>query len=240
MPLGTRVWKLGKLFLLAGALGLTFLVFFGIAMRAALKAREVRVPGLVGSTVPEATRALNGLGLALREDDARRADEHVPAGRIMQQEPENGDLARQQRSVRVWVSSGPRATVVPQLAAQTERTARIRLEQGGLKVASISEFRSTAYPADTVIAQDPPAATLAPGVSLLVNRAEEGAAYVMPDVIGIDGARAADTLRQQGLRVTVVGSQPYAGVPPGTVVRQQPAGGFKVTASDAVSLEVSR
>jgi len=40
--------------------------------------------------------------------------------------------------------------------------------------------------------------------------------------------------------VTVVGSQLYPGVPPGTVVRQQPAGGFKVTASDAVSLEVSR
>jgi serine/threonine-protein kinase len=240
MPLGTRVWKLGKLLLLAGALVLTFLVFFGIAMRAALKAREVRIPGLVGSTVPEATQALNHLGLGLRVDEARRADEHVPAGRIMQQEPENGDLARQQRVVRVWVSSGPRATVVPQLAAQTERTARIRLEQGGLKVESISEFRSTVYPADTVIAQDPPAATLAPGVSLLINRAEEGASYVMPDVIGIDGARAADTLRRQGLRVTVVGSQLYPGVPPGTVVRQQPAGGFKVTASDAVSLEVSR
>jgi len=240
MPLGTRVWKLGQLLLLAGALGLTFLVFFGIAMRAALKAREVRVPVIVGSTVPEATRALNNIGLSLRVDDARRADEHVPAGHIMQQEPASGAQARQQRSVRVWVSSGPRATVVPQLAAQTERTARIRVEQGGLKVVSVSEFRSTAFPADTVIAQDPPAATLAPGVSLLVNRAEEGAAYVMPDVIGIDGTRAADTLRRQGLRVTVVGSQPYPGVPAGTVVRQQPSGGFKVTASDAVSLEVSQ
>jgi len=240
MPLGTRVWRLGQFLLLAGALGLTFLVFFGIAMRAALKAREVRVPGLVGRTVPEATRALNNLGLALRVDDARRADEHVPAGHIMQQEPATGALARQQRRVRVWVSSGPRATVVPQLTAQTERTARIRLEQGGLGVLSVSEFRSPVFPADTVIAQDPPAATLAPGVSLLINRGEEGAAYVMPDVIGIDGTRAADTLRRQGLRVTVVGSQPYPGVPPGTVVRQQPAGGFKVTASDAVSLEVSR
>jgi beta-lactam-binding protein with PASTA domain len=240
MALGTRVWKLGKFLLLAGALGLTFLVFFGIAMRAALKAREVRVPGLVGSTEADATRALSNLGLALRVDDARRPDEHVPAGRIMQQEPAVGAMARQQRTVRVWVSSGPRATVVPPLAAQTERTARIRLEQGGLKVLAVSEFRSTAYPADTVVAQDPPAATLAAGVSLLVNRAEEGAAYVMPDVIGIDGTRAADTLRKQGLRVTVVGSQPYPGVPPGTVVRQTPSGGFKVTDSDAVSLEVSR
>jgi eukaryotic-like serine/threonine-protein kinase len=240
MALGTRVLKFGKFLLLAGALGVTFLVFFGIAMRAALKVREVRVPGLVGSTVEDATHALNNLGLALRVDDARRPDEHVPAGRIMQQEPAVGAMARQQRTVRVWVSSGARATVVPQLAAQTERTARIRLEQGGLKVVSLSEFRSTAFAADTVVAQDPPASTLAPGVSLLINRAEEGAAYVMPDVIGIDGTRAADTLRKQGLRVTVVGSQPYPGVPPGTVVRQTPTGGFKVTDSDAVSLEVSR
>jgi serine/threonine-protein kinase len=158
----------------------------------------------------------------------------------MQQEPIQGAQARQQRTVRVWVSSGPRATVVPQLAAQTERTARIRLEQGGLRVIATSEVRSTAYPADTVIAQDPPAATLSSGVSVLINRAEEGASYVMPDVIGIDGTRAADTLRRQGLRVTVVGSQPYPGVPAGTVVRQRPSAGFKVSASDAISLEVSR
>jgi beta-lactam-binding protein with PASTA domain len=240
MPFGSRVWKLGQLLLLAGALGLTFVIFFGIAMRAALKAREVQIPGVVGASVTDATRTLNDMGLALRVDDTRRPDEHVPAGRIMQQEPASGAQARQQRTVRVWVSSGPRTTVVPPLAAQTERTARIRLEQGGLRVLSVSEFRSTAYPADTVVAQNPPAATLAPGVSLLINRAEEGAAYVMPDVIGIEGTRAADTLRRQGLRVSVVGSQPYPGVAPGTVVRQQPSGGFKVTASDAVSLEVSR
>lgn len=240
MPLGTRVWKLGKFLLLLIGLGATFSVFFGIAMRAALKAREVEVPGVVGATVADATRALNDLGLSLRVDDTRRPDEHVPAGRIMQQEPAAGAQARQQRSVRVWVSSGARATVVPPLAAQTERTARIRLEQGGLRIAAISEIRSTVFPADTVIAQDPPAATLAPGVSLLINRAEEGAVYVMPDVIGIEGTRAADTLRRQGLRVTVVGSQPYPNVPAGTVVKQRPSGGFKVSASDAVSLEVSR
>jgi serine/threonine-protein kinase len=183
---------------------------------------------------------LNDLGLALRIDDTRRPDEHVPAGRITQQDPPAGVQARQQRTVRVWVSSGPRATVIPQLAAQTERTARIRLEQGGIRVLSVSEFRSTAFPADTIVAQNPPAATLAPGVSLLINRAEDAAVYVMPDVIGIDGTRAADTLRRQGLRVSVVGSQPYPGVPAGTVVRQQPSGGFKVSATDAVSLEVSR
>jgi beta-lactam-binding protein with PASTA domain len=40
--------------------------------------------------------------------------------------------------------------------------------------------------------------------------------------------------------VAIVGSQPYAGVPSGTVLRQQPAGGFQVSPSDPISLEVSR
>jgi beta-lactam-binding protein with PASTA domain len=75
---------------------------------------------------------------------------------------------------------------------------------------------------------------------MLVNRAEQAATFVMPDVIGMEAARAADALRNRGFRVTIVGSQPYPGVPPGTVVRQQPSGGFQVAAADPISLEVSR
>jgi beta-lactam-binding protein with PASTA domain len=61
----------------------------------------------------------------------------------------------------------------------------------------------------------------------------------MPDLIGMDGERAAAALRSKGFRVSIVGSQPYPGVPSGTVVRQQPAGGFQVAAADAISIEVS-
>jgi eukaryotic-like serine/threonine-protein kinase len=240
MRLGTRVWGLGKLLLLVGALAATFLLFFGVSMRVALRSREVQVPPLVGRTVNEATQMLLDLGLALRVDENRRADAKVPAGRIMQQDPPAGVQARQARSIRVWVSSGARATTVPVLVGQTERTARIRLDQDGLQVSSLSEFRSPDYPADSIVAQDPPPQSRAPGVALLLNRGEQASSYVMPDVIGMDGERVADVLRGRGFRVAIVGSQPYPDVPPGTVVRQQPAGGFQVGPSDSISLEVSR
>jgi beta-lactam-binding protein with PASTA domain len=142
--------------------------------------------------------------------------------------------------VRVWISSGPRRTIVPPLVGQNERAAHTRLQHDGVIVSSVSEFRSADYPADAVVAQNPAATARAPEVSILLNRGELAATYVMPDVIGVDGERAADTLRRQGFRVSIVGTQPYPGVPPGTVVRQQPAGGFRVGASDAISLEVSR
>ena len=240
MKFGTRVWSFGKLLVLLSALGLTYLVFFGLAMRVALRAGEVEVPSLAGRTVNEATQVVADLGLGLRVDENQRTDEKIPAGRIMQQDPAPGVQARSQRTIRVWVSAGPRTTSIPALVGQTERTAQIRLEQDGLTIGSVTEFRSPDYPADAIVAQDPPPQSKAPRVSLLINRGEQATSYVMPDVIGTDGDRAAAALRARGFRVTIVGSQPYPGVPPGTVVRQQPAGGFQVGASDPISLEVSR
>lgn len=240
MPFGTRVWGLGKLLVLVAALAATFFLFAGVAMRVALRAREVQVPQLVGSTVNDASQALADLGLTLRLDPNQRSDDKVPAGRIMQQDPPPGAQARRQRTIRVWVSSGARANTVPPLVGQTERTARIRLDQDGLEVATVSEFRSTDYAADAVVAQDPAPSARAPRVSVLLNRGEQAVTYVMPDLIGMNGERAAEALRRRGFRVSIVGSQPYPGVPPGTVVRQQPSGGFRVGPAEAISIEVSR
>jgi len=240
MPSRSGVWSFGRLLLLAAALGGTFLLFFGVALRVALRARVVQVPPLVGKTVNDASQTLGALGLTLRIDPTRRPDPNVTANHIMLQDPPAGAAARSQRSIRVWLSAGPRTTTVPELIGQTVRTARIRMEQDGVELGSVSEFRSPDYAADAVVSQDPPPAVKAPKVSLLLNRGEASVTYVMPDVIGMDGNRVSDALRAQGFRVTITGSQPYPGIPPDTVVRQQPQGGFRVAASDPISLEVSR
>jgi eukaryotic-like serine/threonine-protein kinase len=240
MPSRFGVWSVGRLLLLAAALGGTFLLFFGVALRVALRARVVQVPTLVGKTVNDASQTLGALGLTLRIDPTRRSDPNVAANHIMLQDPSAGAEARSQRSIRVWLSAGPRTTTVPELIGQTERTARMRIEQDGVELGSVSEFRSPDYPADAVVSQDPPPEVKAPQVSLLLNRGEAAITYVMPDVIGMDGNRVSDALRAQGFRVTITGSQPHPGIPPGTVVRQQPQGGFRVAASDPISLEVSR
>jgi len=240
MKFGTRVWSVGKLFLLVGALVGTYILFAAVGMRVALRTREVAVPNLIGRTVTDATHEAGIVGLSVRVDDNRRPDARVPAGRIMQQDPPAGVGARRQRSVRVWLSAGSRVTTVPALVGQTDRTARIRLDQDGLTLGTVSEFRSPDYAADAVVAQDPAPSAHAGTVALLVNRGEQTLSYVMPDLIGVDGDRAAEVLRARGFRVTIVGEQPYPGVPAGVVVRQQPAGGFQLGPSDAISLEVSR
>jgi len=240
MPLTTRVWSAGKLLLLGGALLGTYVLFAMASMRIALRSREVQVPNLVNHTANEATALAGDMGLSVRVDDTRRPDPKTPAGHVLAQDPAAGSTARQQRSIRIWLSAGQRSATVPPLVGETERTAQLRLVQDGLNLTGVSEIRSQTFAQDVIVAQTPPAKAASGQVALLVNRGERGASYVMPDLIGANGDRAAEILREHGFRVAVVGSTPYPGLAAGIVIRQSPQGGFQVGPGEPIALEVSR
>lgn len=240
MPLGTRVWSAGKVLLLTGALAGTFFVFAGIAMRVAARARQVTVPNFVGQSLMNATNLAITLDLPLRVDPVKRPDPKVPAGHVLIQEPTAGSAARRQRSVRVVLSAGAHIAVAPSLLGETQRSAEIRVAQDGLSIGAVTEIRSALYPPDVVVAQDPPAKTQTAEIRLLVNRGEDRATYVMPDLIGLNGDRAADVMRIRGFRVSITAQSAASAVPPGVVVRQSPAGGYQVHPGDPIALEVSR
>jgi eukaryotic-like serine/threonine-protein kinase len=240
MALGTRMWGAGKIVALALALIATFVLFAAAAARIALRAREVVVPDLAGHTLSGANEALADVDLSLKVHDTKRIDPTIPEDRIVAQDPPAGTSARRGRSVRVWVSAGAIRSTVPRLVGESERTALLRLQQDGLEVASVSEVRSNDHPAGVVVAQEPSPGTRGTRVSLLVNRGDRAAAYLMPDLIGVDGSRAADILRSAGFRVAVVAQHSYPGVPPGFVLRQSPQAGFQIAPGEPISLEVSR
>ena len=240
MALKTRVWSAGKLVLLAGALLATYLLFAAASMRVALRVREVQVPNFVNHTVNEATKLAGDVGLLVKVDKLRRPDPKIQAGRVTGQDPAPGATLRSQRSVKVWVSTGQRPMTLPTLTGATERAAELRLAQDGITIATRSEIRSQTYPSDVVVAQDVNRSAAVDRVALLVNRSERGASYIMPDLIGVHGDRAAEILRRHGFRVAVVSSTPYTGVTAGVVVRQNPQAGFQIASGEPISIEVSR
>lgn len=240
MRLGNRVLTAGKLVLLAGGLLATYLIFAVIAMRVAVRARDVQVPDVVGRSVEEATAMATAVELAVRIDDIKRPDPKVPAGHVLAQDPIAGAVARRQRTVRLSVSTGPRFAVAPRLLGESERAAVIRATQDGLEAGSIAEIRSADYPPDVVVAQEPAAGVRTSTVGLLVNRGEDRAVYVMPDLIGVNADRAAEILRARGFRVAITAQQSAPGIPPRVVLRQTPSGGYQVHPGDAISLEVSQ
>ncbi len=237
-----RVWvlRLGKIVLLVGALGVTYGLFAITSLQVALKSREVPVPNVAGLTLKEAETTLADAGLTARVEPIRRIDPGIPAGRIAEQDPSAGLETRRRRSVKLWLSSGTTSGSVPTLIGESETAARRRLEENAFQLEGVSEIRSGRYPTGAVVAQEPPPEGSSQTVSLLVNRGERGLTYVMPDLIGVNGWTAAEILRTQGFRVTVVGDHPYPGVPTGTALRQSPPAGFQIAAGESISLEVSR
>jgi serine/threonine-protein kinase len=240
MPFRGRVWSAGKTLVLGGALIATYVLFAAGATRMALRAREVQVPNLINQPVNEATSIAGDRGLTIRVVEGRRLDPKVPADHVLAQEPPAGTTARQQRSIKVWLSAGARSSTIPVLTGETERAAGLRLEQDGLELATVSEIRSSAYAYDVVVSQDPGGNAAGTRVALLVNRAEPEARYVMPDLIGVSGERASELLRARGFRVAIVGSTPYPGVTAGIVLRQSPQAGFQIAPGEPISIEVSR
>lgn len=240
MAIPVRVWSAGRVLVIAGALLATYLIFAAAAMRVAVRSREVPVPDLKGRSLNEASLLLADAGLAMRADERRRIDPSIPEGHVVAQEPQPGGTLRTNRGVRVYVSAGPRASNLPDVVGQSERGAALVLEQNQIAIARVDEIRSARYALDTVVAQNPPAGAPVGTVSLLVNRGERGTTYVMPDLIGLRGDAAAEMLRSSGFRVSVVGQQPYPGIPAGIVLRQNPQPGFQVGPGEPIALEVSR
>jgi beta-lactam-binding protein with PASTA domain len=221
------------------ALGVTFGVFFLAAARVASRAREVAVPDLRGRSIPDASAVLAQIGLVLRIDEVRRADAKVPENHILSQEPEVGTVLRRQRAVRVRVSDGQRAPLVPSVVGAPVRTAEMALADDQVAVTSRAEIRTADYAAGMVVAQDPPPKSRAAGVALLVNRRDDVEGYVMPDLIGTVADRTIAILRGQSFRVS--SSEVVSpGLPAGVVVRQSPQAGFRITSFQTVTLEVSK
>src|SRR5687767_367958 len=168
MALSNRVWSAGRVLVIGGALLGTYLLFAAAALRIAVRTREVPVPDLTGQSINDASALLADAGLTMRVEERRRVDAKVPPGHVITQDPSPGVKLRTARGVRVYVSAGARASELPAVAGQSERTATLQLEQNGITVSRVAEIRSARYALDAVVAQDPPGAASSPTVELLV------------------------------------------------------------------------
>jgi serine/threonine-protein kinase len=228
--------------LLAVALAITAGLSALTTMRVVLKSQEVAVPSLLGRRVPDAGAVAAKQKLLLRVE-GKRNDPRMAADLIVEQDPPPGSLLKTQRSVRVWVSLGPRRLVIPPVEGESLRSGRLTLEQAGVTVGRILEVTNVAEEG-TILMQRPPAGETdklgEEGASLLVSLGPGRRDYVMPDLIGRRASDVLVWLREAGLNVTDVNYRSYIGVEPGIVLRQSPASGYRVTPRGSVAIEVSR
>lgn len=225
-------------------------------MHFAIHGAEVSVPDFRGLTVADAMRKAASLELNLSVDN-RFYSAEMPSGRVLTQSPASGTVVRREWHVRVTQSMGPQRMAIPNVIGQPERAAMIAIRRAGLDLGNVARMPYAGAPAEAVIAQNPaPDAegVERPSISLLVADADAAApeGVVMPDLTGQVLATAASAVTRAGLKLTptvevTAGIPPVASgnvaqpapVPPGTVMSQSPAAGYRADANTPVQLTVA-
>ncbi|MFE7133929.1 Stk1 family PASTA domain-containing Ser/Thr kinase [Streptomyces sp. NPDC057638] len=122
------------------------------------KGAPVRVPGMVGRPVADATAELETAGFRVGIATAR-VHSPEPAGRVARQSAAEGTRLAAGETITLTVSQGPRMIAVPEVTGRGEDEARSTLEQAGFEVRVEKTFP---FLGDTVASQSPAGGGRAP------------------------------------------------------------------------------
>ena len=197
------------------------------------KVEQVTVPSVAGMKQVRALQAIKAEGLVPTVEEA--ADDKVPEGSVISTDPEGGTRVDPGRSVTVTVSTGKPDLEVPNVVTMNKSDAEQKLRDLGFKV-ELKE-RDTDDPKDQVIDQSPAADTKVSYGSNVTVFYSDGPEEV-PDVIGMNEAKATKTLTDAGFKVKVLRTTETT-EKKGTVIEQGPNGGEPADQGDTVTIVVS-
>ncbi|HWG94549.1 MAG TPA: Stk1 family PASTA domain-containing Ser/Thr kinase [Mycobacteriales bacterium] len=224
------LWALVVLLLAAAALGGGWYLGTG---------RYADVPSVLGSEEAAAVSTLTAAGFEVRVDPEGRFDEQVPAGHVLEQQPDEGSRLRRGAVVTLVLSLGPDRRAVPEVAGSDVPGATAALEAVGLRAGTVVEEFSD-RPVGEVLGTDPPAGELLredTPVTLVVSKGLE--MLPVPDVVGRSQADAGRALEAAGFTSGV--REAFSDdVPKGQVIAQEPRAGGTAPRGSRVVVTVSK
>jgi serine/threonine-protein kinase len=159
-------------------------------------------------------------------------------GLVVRQDPLPGKKVEKTSTIKLFVSSGPGFTTVPDVTNLTQAEAVKKLKKAGL-FATIHDESSATVPSGRVIRTDPTPLNQ-------VNRGSRVDVYVssgpqlvnVPDVVGKQKADAQAALQDAGLKVTV--HEASSSVAKGQTISQDPGAGSRVARGTRATITVSK
>ncbi|MFB3880206.1 MAG: protein kinase [Armatimonadota bacterium] len=155
------VWVTIAVLVLAGGI-----VGTGLYLHERLSSKLVKVPDVVGMSGPAARELLANLGLDYREIGAK-ADDDVPRGAVLSEDPVAGSSVAPETVVKVVVSAGTSAIAVADVSQMSLAQAQKNLEAQGLAIGQVKEEYSDTVPAGYVARTLPSSgAKVVPGTAI--------------------------------------------------------------------------
>jgi beta-lactam-binding protein with PASTA domain len=198
----------------------------------------VAVPPVVGLSTDRARQTLDRAGLALGQVTERPSSEASP-GTILDQKPNAGTRVPPGTAIYVEVAVSPPPPVrVPNLRGLTLPEAERRLAQARLRLGEPTARASEARP-DTIIAQTPPAGSIAPPDSLVEVVVAQVRQAEVPALFGLTLDEAEQRLSRVALRLGDVEERETGDARPGTIIAQRPGPGAQLPPGAQVNVTVA-
>ena len=236
----SRILKIAALFFL-------FVLIVGasayLTLTLIIKSEDtVVVPDLSGKNVVYVLELLTDLGLNTKVNGSEyNAD--IPENNVVFQEPEPGAEIKKGRDVRIVISKGAKAILMPNLKGLSVRQSRIILEENSLCRGEISSTYSNNIKKDEIIAQVPFQGTMITRgecVNLLVSVGIRPRAYKMPDLLGLSLSSAITMIESIDLVLGEIKTRFYKDKPLNTVVAQELLSGYCVIQGSTVNIVINR
>jgi serine/threonine-protein kinase len=212
-----------------------------VTLIVSLGPEQFPVPPVVG-LAEDAARALIEEQEFVVGNVARRFDNTVAAGLVLEQNPDAGEPAAPGTEVDLVVSDGPFAFTVPDVSDMSRDDAIALLEEEGFEVEVEEEFDEEVEE-DFVIRSEPGAGQLVdrenPVVTIFVSQGPEP--FSVPDFIGDTVGEAQQRAAELGLELIISGDAVEVSLDSGLdglVAEQEPAAGTEVTAADPVRVRL--
>ena len=198
--------------------------------------KPVPVPLVVGIEQKLAVQKIEDAGL--QASVSKRSDDEIPAGIVIEQNPDAGTRISKDETVRIVVSTGIAKVKVPKVSGLPVEQAIQTLNDQGLKAETKEVFSDKADPG-IVLTQDPKSGEQVEKGSTVTLKVSKGVETVpVPDVLQQSQESATAELKQAGLTANVVVVE--SDQPAGLVISQSPDPGVQVNKGTSVEIDVSQ
>ncbi len=219
----------------------TAIVAAFVTVRLTARGSTVTVPVLTGIEVKQAQGMLQDKGLTF-VITGEEWHERYPVDSVISQQPAANARVKRGRRVKLTLSRGSEIIQMPRLSELNLNEAELLLRQLGLETGGVTYVPSPKAKR-TVLAHDPDAGVKVARshpVMLLVSNGRAPAVLAIPRVTGLPTRVALARLRKAGLKISGVAYETTAQFAEGTVIAQEPPGGFRAIRGDKVRLRAAR
>lgn len=217
---------------------------FFIVLRISIRGRVVEVPNITGKSFLEATQILNKSHLGTPVIEGEKYNVSMPEGYVVEQKPKPGSRVKTGREIKVFISKGTEAGVVPDVLGETVADAEPVLKSLGLEMGTITRIHSEDYPQEGIIMAHtpPPNAKVQKGikVNLLVSMGRPYVQLTMPDLSGMYIEDVLELIKIRGFRQGLISKEVSPDVnEPGVVLDQSPQPNDHIRKGATVNITIS-